>query len=295
MRGYVHGYQERETARLNDQASALVDLLHHGTVYPAGSRVLEVGCGVGSQTITLARRSPGARFTSIDIASDSLATARRRAEVAGLANVEFRHADISSLAGDATTFDHVFVCFVLEHLDSPASALQLMRGLLKPGGTFTVIEGDHGSAFFAPDSVAGRAAIDSLVELQRRAGGDANLGRRLHPLLTEAGYASVSVRPLFVYADQSRPDLVDAFTIRTFTAMIEGVRESAVAAGLLTAEVFDAGIADLYRTAAPDGVFCYTFFKAVAVAGGSPDGADASADGADASADGASARREATG
>ena len=34
--------------------------------------------------------------------------------------------------------------------------------------------------------------------------------------------------------------------------------------GLAAPEALDAGIRDLYRTAAPDGVFCYTFFKAVA-------------------------------
>lgn len=274
MRGYVHGYQDREAARLDDQASALLDLLHHGTGYPAASRVLEVGCGVGSQTITLARRSPAASFIAIDIASDSLETARHRADIAGVANVEFRHADVYSLAGQAERFDHVFVCFVLEHLVDPVGALRLIQGLLTPGGTLTVIEGDHGSAFFAPDSAAATAAIDCLVQLQRRAGGDALLGRRLYPLLTEAGYASVSVKPLVVYADQSRPDLVDAFTIRTFTAMIAGVRDAAVAAGLRSAEAFEAGIADLYRTAEPGGVFCYTFFKAVAVAA-DPGGAGA--------------------
>jgi SAM-dependent methyltransferase len=265
-RGYVHGYQVREAARLDDQALALVDLLHDGTQYPAGSSVLEVGCGVGSQTITLSRRSPEARFTAIDVARDSLAVARRRVASVGLTNVEFRDADLYSLAGDTATFDHAFVCFVLEHLEDPAGALRLIGRLLRPGGSITVIEGDHGSAFFAPDSSAARVAIESLAELQRRAGGDAMIGRSLYPLLTAAGYASVSVRPLFVYADQSRPDLVDAFTIRTFTAMIEGVRDAAIAAGLLSAAEFDAGIADLYRTAEADGVFCYTFFKAVAAA-----------------------------
>jgi hypothetical protein len=45
--------------------------------------------------------------------------------------------------------------------------------------------------------------------------------------------------------------------------MIEGVRKTAIEAGIVEPEVFDAGIRDLYRTAEPDGVFCYTFFKAV--------------------------------
>jgi cyclopropane fatty-acyl-phospholipid synthase-like methyltransferase len=55
---YVHGYDQRETLRLQDQASTLVELLHSDTFYPAGSRVLEAGCGVGAQTITLARKEP---------------------------------------------------------------------------------------------------------------------------------------------------------------------------------------------------------------------------------------------
>ena len=66
-----------------------------------------------------------------------------------------------------------------------------------------------------------------------------------------------------VYVDSSRPHLADGFTRKTFTAMIEGVRDTAVAAGLIDAQAFDAGIQALYRTAEADGVFCYTFFKAV--------------------------------
>src|SRR2546423_14603060 len=57
---YVHGYTPRETRRLTDQAGTLAELLHGGTTYPAGSRVLEVGCGVGAQTEHLVARSPGA-------------------------------------------------------------------------------------------------------------------------------------------------------------------------------------------------------------------------------------------
>ena len=80
---YVHGYDPRENERLRDQAGALVDLLHSDTAYPRGSTVLEAGCGVGAQTVTLARRSPGARFTSVDVSADSIAEARRRGRPGG--------------------------------------------------------------------------------------------------------------------------------------------------------------------------------------------------------------------
>jgi SAM-dependent methyltransferase len=261
---YVHGYHQREAERLHDQAGALVDLLHADTAYPAGSAVLEVGCGVGAQTVTLARRSPGARFTSIDRSGDSLAEARRRAGLAGLTNVEFRQADIFAPPFAPESFDHVFVCFVLEHLPRPLTALSILGGLLRPGGTITVIEGDHGSTYFHPDSAAANDAIRCLVEVQREAGGNALIGRQLYPLLVEAGFDAVRVSPRMVYVDSSRPDLVDGFTRKTFTAMIEGVREPAIAAGLISPERFDAGVEALYRAAEADGVFCYTFFKGVA-------------------------------
>lgn len=260
---YVHGYEVRESERLHDQAGTLVELLHSDTSYPAGSVILEAGCGVGAQTVTLARRSPGARFTSVDIAAESVAEARRRTDAAGLTNVEFLQADIFALPFDPESFDHVFVCFVLEHLSQPVAALAILSGLLRPGGTMTVIEGDHGSTYFHPDSRAAHAAIQCQVELQRLAGGNALIGRQLHPLMVEAGLAAVRVSPRMVYVDSSRPDLVDGFTRKTFTAMIEGVRDSAIEAGVIHPGIFDAGVRDLHRTAEADGVFCYTFFKGV--------------------------------
>jgi SAM-dependent methyltransferase len=260
---YVHGYHPRENERLRDQAGTLADLLHSDTAYPPGSLVLEAGCGVGAQTVTLAQRSPDARFTSIDVSGDSIALAKRKTDAAALTNVQFRRADIFALPFAPESFDHVFVCFVLEHLPQPVEALEILNELLRPGGTMTVIEGDHGSTYFHPDSAAARLAIQCLVDLQRLAGGNGLIGRQLYPLMVEAGLEPVHVSPRMVYVDSSRPALVDGFTRKTFTAMIEGVRESAIEAGLTVPEAFDAGVRDLHRTAEADGVFCYTFFKGV--------------------------------
>lgn len=262
---YVHGYGQRESVRLQDQASTLVELLHSDTAYQAGDRVLEAGCGVGAQTLTLAANSPGALITSVDISEGSVAEARRRAKEAGISNVEFRQGDLFHLPFPPGWFDHLFVCFVLEHLPRPCEALTALKQLIKPGGTATVIEGDHGSTFFYPDSEAAHRAIQCQVELQRKSGGNAMIGRQLYPLLSEAGFSSIRVSPRMVYVDASRPTFVEGFIKKTFTAMIEGVREPALNSGMMEPELFDKGIRDLYRTAETDGVFCYTFFKAFAV------------------------------
>jgi ubiquinone/menaquinone biosynthesis C-methylase UbiE len=258
---YVHGYDRRANKRLQDQADALVDLLHSDTRYAEGSLVLEAGCGVGAQTVTLARNSPGARILSIDISAKSLAAAKAKIKAR---NVSFQQADVFALPFAREAFDHVFVCFLLEHLPRPLEALARLKDVLKPGGSMTVIEGDHGSTYFHPDCEAAYDAIRCQVELQRAAGGNANIGRELYPLMQQAGFPGARVSPRMVYVDSSRPQLVEGFTKKTFTAMIEGVREAALKAGMISAERFDEGIRSLYRTAEADGVFCYTFFKAVA-------------------------------
>jgi ubiquinone/menaquinone biosynthesis C-methylase UbiE len=240
-----------------------VELLHSDTAYPAGSRVLEAGCGVGAQTITLAKNSPYASITAIDISEVSVTETKRKAAAAGVTNVQFEQADIFNLPFGMDFFDHIFVCFVLEHLSRPVEALQVLKNHLKPGGTITVIEGDHGSAYFYPDSEAAHKAISFQVELQRQAGGNAMIGRELYPLLKSAGYGSIRVSPRMVYVDFSKPELVEGFTKKTFTTMIEGVRNAAIKAGMVEPDIFDQGIRDLYRTTEPDGVFCYTFFKAM--------------------------------
>jgi ubiquinone/menaquinone biosynthesis C-methylase UbiE len=263
---YVHGYSDREAERLSDQARTLTSLLHNDTRYPAGSRVLEVGCGTGAQTVILAKNSPEAEITSIDISPDSVRRAKARVRAEGITNVTFQAGDLFSLPFVPASFDHIFICFVLEHLADPGRALKILRPFLKPGGTVTVIEGDHGSAYFHPDNAETKKAIQCLVHLQREAGGNALIGRELYPMLVQAGYADVHVSPRMVYVDASRPGLVDGFTRQTFTAMVAGVRDIVLSRGMMTRDEWEQGIANLYRTCEPDGVFCYTFFKATGIA-----------------------------
>jgi len=260
--GYVHGYSARESERLADQAQTLTDLLHHDTHYSAGSQVLEAGCGIGAQTMILAKNSPDALITSIDISEDSLKRAQERIRKERITNVTFHQGDIYHLLFKPESFDHIFVCFVLEHVADPMLALKQLLPLLKKGGTITVIEGDHGSTFFHPENADARRAIDCLVELQRQGGGNALIGRQLFPLVTGAGFSNVHVSPRMVYVDSSRPALVEGFTRLTFTAMVDGVAEDVRKHGLMTKDAWERGIAALYRTAEDDGVFCYTFFKA---------------------------------
>jgi SAM-dependent methyltransferase len=259
---YVHGYTSRESDRLTDQANALSELLHYDTVFAPGSRILECGCGTGAQTVHLAALNPAAQIVSVDISATSLAQARKRVAAAGYRNVEFLEGDIFDLPFSDAEFDHVFLCFVLEHLAEPATALRAICRVLGRDGTITVIEGDHGSWYCYPETPEARKAVQCLIDIQARLGGDALIGRRLYPLLASGGFLDVRVSPRMVYVDSSRPELVEGFSKNTFIAMVQGVRDQAISLGLIDRPSWDKGIADLYRATEADGTFCYTFFKA---------------------------------
>ncbi|MCI0499909.1 MAG: methyltransferase domain-containing protein [Planctomycetales bacterium] len=265
---YVHGYSERETRRLYEQAEILEEILHTETAYPAASRVLEAGCGVGAQTRLLLKRSPDAVFTCIDISEKSLATAKRLKEQAGFANVAFRQENIHRLSFTDETFDHIFVCFVLEHLDDPVAALRELKRVIKKGGTITVIEGDHGSCFWHPETSESVAAWYGLITAQRAIGHDPNIGRRLTPLLTEAGFQLQTCVPAWLYADRLKPALRDGMVNHIIVPMVQSAEQQILMDNLVPKNVYQKGIADLSHVDEIDeGTFFYTWFKAVAKKG----------------------------
>ena len=266
-REYVHGYSEREERRLVDQATTLTGLLHRDTSYPPGDTVLEVGCGVGAQTVALARFSPQAKIVSMDISLESIEIAKKRVSKGGHTNVTFHQADLYHLPFHDECFDHIFLCFVLEHIAAPQEALTCLRAKLKAGGTITVIEGDHGSTYFHPESREASRTIQCLIDIQAAMKGNSLIGRQLYPLLSQIGFENIAVSPRMVYVDSSKPELVEGFTINTFIAMVESVRDKAIAMNLIDASTWEKGINDLYATTEPNGTFCYTFFKGVAVKG----------------------------
>ncbi|MEM9261381.1 MAG: LysR family transcriptional regulator, partial [Bacteroidota bacterium] len=116
---YIHGYSQREMDRLYEQSLTIADILHWDSYWDPGTKVLEAGCGVGGQTRIIAPQNPEVAFVSVDISRKSIEEAERRLAKEDIPNVRFQVADILDLPFPDKYFDHLFICFVLEHLKQP--------------------------------------------------------------------------------------------------------------------------------------------------------------------------------
>ena len=104
-----------------------------------GKRILEVGCGIGTDTINFARS--GAYVTAVDVSEKSLEIARKRAAVYGLGNIDFIQANAEELTSalESANFDLVYSFGVVHHTPEPQRALRQMTSLLRPGGCLKIM------------------------------------------------------------------------------------------------------------------------------------------------------------
>ncbi len=106
---------------------------------PDGGAILDVGTGPGQMPMMLAKARPDIKVHGVDMSANMLATARRGAAEAGVADrIDFREADAKALPYPDHSFDMVVSHVMLHHADDPTVMLGEMMRVLKPGGRLLV-------------------------------------------------------------------------------------------------------------------------------------------------------------
>ena len=100
----------------------------------AGKRVLDVGCGGGILSESMAKRG-AAHVTGIDMAEKSLQTAQAHAAAEGVDNIDYRCIRVEDLAAEQPhSFDVVTCMEMMEHVPDPAAIVKACSELVKPDG-----------------------------------------------------------------------------------------------------------------------------------------------------------------
>ncbi len=141
---------ENDQDELHRQVVDMVAAPADGTVH----EVLELGCSIGQATTALKERFPEATVCGLDVALPMLRYAHLRATDRGI-DVHFRQGLAEATGLESGRFDAVlaFILFheVPERLFEPIIA-EAFR-LLRPGGTFTIVDAPNGDAFPAANRV----------------------------------------------------------------------------------------------------------------------------------------------
>jgi len=192
MTDYVLGHDASELQRLIKQSEFFGVLTRHlwrEAGLAPGMTVLDVGCGAGDTTLLAAELvGPTGHVIGVDRSAQGLALARRRAEAAGLTNVEFREADAAELVLDRPV-DALVGRLVLMYFRDHGAALRRLAEHVRPGGLIVIQEIDTLGGRCEPAGPLFDLTLRRVHEAFAAAGANPSMGRDLVGAFLGAGLA----------------------------------------------------------------------------------------------------------
>jgi ubiquinone/menaquinone biosynthesis C-methylase UbiE len=187
-------YLQRVAELVQQPKRRTYELMH---IQP-GSKVADVGCGPGTDTIALAHLvGPTGKVVGIDFNPTFLAQADERANQAGVRTwVTHQHADATNLPFEANTFDACRSERLLQHLPHPEQALAEMVRITRPGGWLVIADADWGTLSIDTSEIA---IERRLVRLEADMHTNGYAGRQLYRLLKRQHLADIVIEMIPVY------------------------------------------------------------------------------------------------
>jgi SAM-dependent methyltransferase len=179
-----------ETRGADPQQQAMRRDFLTGVDFPVKARVLEVGCGTGALTRTLARCENVGSVVGVDLAPSLLDRANALARE--LENVSFEQADARSLPFEDEAFDAVVFDSTLSHVPGPERALAESFRVLRPSGLLAAFDGDYATTTVAlGDHDPLQACVEAMMSASVT---DRWLARRLPTLARDSGFEITAFR-----------------------------------------------------------------------------------------------------
>lgn len=219
---YLHGFTKKEQDRLLHQALFLEPYVYSGIDLEFSKRLLEVGCGVGAQTKILARRFPNLKIDGIDLSAAQLATAAKvlKKEIREKRVRLFQKDAQNFKMKDAGKYDAAFLCWFLEHVPNPLSALRKVYQQLESGGKIYCTEVFNQTLFMKPYSPAYLKYWFEFNDYQWSIKGHPFIGAELGNLLTAAGFVDVQTEIKVFHFDARQPKRRAEFTEYFFQILL---------------------------------------------------------------------------
>ncbi len=168
-----------------------------------GACILDLGCGPGFVTEALLSEFPASTVVAVDLdqTMSDLVTARLGGQNAGrlaVINSSALHVDLED-----ECIDFALARFVFQHLAAPDLAAAEVFRLVRPDGRFAVVEVDEAIGGIVDPAMPALQAIGpKIAQVQANRGGNRFVGRRLWPLLEQAGFEELSVDPILIHSDE---------------------------------------------------------------------------------------------
>ena len=264
---YLHGFSPTEQARLMKQARLAESTIFRDIDYTGAKKLLEVGSGVGAQTEILLRRFPDLHATCVDLNAQQLQAARSNlGAMPWLADRYSLHqADATDLPFEPRSFDSAFLCWVLEHVPSPARVLSEVRRVLAPRSPVYVTEVMNASFLLDPYSPNVWRYWMAFNDFQIDSGGDPFVGAKLGNLLLAGGFHDVTTDIKTFYFDNRNPAQRKQM-IAFWEELLLSAAEQLLAADKVTDEVVEGVRREMRQVQNdPNAVFFYSFVQARAV------------------------------
>ena len=175
------------------QTAALERTLLERVGLKDGQRVLDLACGPGVISRLIAESHPNSQITAMDLNADLLAVAREEAAGAGLDQIFFVQGNVYAPPLEPGQFDFIYARLLFQHLEDPIRALNVIRELLKPGGTLCIMDIDDDWLSLSPEPSGFKDFTAAAGRAQLKQGGNRTIGRELGRLMEAANYQAVNL------------------------------------------------------------------------------------------------------